>query len=151
MTHRARANFDNTYVKPTSSSSRCSRSIIRLSIGRPLTYNGGNWHDVESGLQQSDTSGNAFAIVPNPAVDDQVVSANARLDSWGSTNPVAWFGVVARYVDSRNFYYLSVRSNNLLQIRKAVNGVVTILKSVTFTVAPGDDPPTTLSKCAEMN
>jgi hypothetical protein len=138
VTHRARANFDNTYVKPTAQQTLVWQQYP-FHIGRPLTYNGGNWHDVESGLQQSDTSGNAFAIVPNPAVDDQVVRATARLDSWGSTNPVAWFGVVARYVDSRNFYYLSVRSNNLLQIRKAVNGVVTVLKSVTLTIQPGID------------
>ena len=138
VTHRSRANFDNTYVKPTSQQPLFWQQYP-FEIGRPLTYDGGNWHDTASGLQQSDTSGNAFAIVPNPAVDDQVVRATARLDSWGSTNPVPWFGVVARYVDSRNFYYLSIRGNNLLQIRKAVNGVVTVLKSVTLTIQPGVD------------
>jgi hypothetical protein len=138
VTHRGRANFDNTYVKPTSQQPLFSQHYP-FEIGRPLTYDGGNWHEAESGLQQSDTSGNAFAIVPSPAVDDQVVRASVRLDSWGSTNPVAWFGVVARYVDSRNFYYLSVRSSNSLQIRKAVNGVVTVLKAVTLTIQPGVD------------
>ncbi len=42
-----------------------------------------------------------------------------------------------RYVDSQNYYYLSVRSSNSLQIRKVVNGVVTVLKTVTLTIQPG--------------
>ena len=139
VTHRARANFDNTYVKPTAERSLFSQEYPWWVFGRPLTYNGGNWHDAESGLQQSDTSGSAFAIVPNPPIGDQTIKAVARLDSFGSTNPVSWFGLVARYVDPQNYYYLSVRSSNSLQIRKVVNGVVTVLKGVTLTIAPGDD------------
>jgi pectate lyase len=104
---------------------------------RPLTYVGGNWQRAGSGLQQSDTSGSAFAIAPNPEAGDQIIEASARLDSWGSTNPVSSFGLVARYVDSQNYYYLSVRSSNSLQIRKVVNGVVTVLKTVTLTIQPG--------------
>jgi hypothetical protein len=135
VTHRARANFDNTYVTPTSERGLFSREYPWNVPGRPLTYNGGNWHDAESGLQQSDTSGSAFAIVPNPAIGDQVIWASVHLDSFASTNPVSWFGIVARYTDPQNYYYLSVRSSNSLQIRKVVNGVVTVLKAVTFTVA----------------
>jgi hypothetical protein len=41
-------------------------------------------------------------------------------------------------VDSRNYYYLSVRSSNQVQIRKVVNGVTTVLASKSFTV-PGND------------
>jgi len=139
VTHRARANFDNTYVKPTSSVAQFSQEYPWYVFGRELTYIGGNWQQPEAGLQQSDTSGKAFAIVPNPPIGDQAVRAVARLDSFGSTNPVSWFGLVARYVDPQNYYYLSVRSSNTLQIRKVVNGVGTVLKSVPFTVAPGDD------------
>jgi hypothetical protein len=138
VTHRARANFDNTYVKPTAALELFSQHYP-FDIGRPLTYIGGNWHDAESGLQQSDTSGNAYAIVPNPAVADQAITATVRLDSFGSTSPDSWFGLVARYVDRRNYYFLSVRSSNSLQIRKVVNGVVTVLKAVTLTIQPGVD------------
>jgi len=139
VTHRARANFDNTYVKPTASLQLFSQEYPLYVFGRELTYIGGHWDQPGAGLQQSDTSGSAFAIVPNPPIGDQTISAVARLDSFGSTTPVSWFGLVARYTDPQNYYYLSVRSSNSLQIRKVVNGVVTVLKSVTFTVAPGDD------------
>jgi len=139
VTHRARANFDNTYVKPTAGLRLFSQEYPVYVFGRELTYIGGHWDQPEAGLQQSDTSGKAFAIVPNPPIGDQAIRAVARLDSFGSTNPVSWFGLVARYVDPQNYYYLSVRSSNTLQIRKVVNGVGTVLKSVPFTVAPGDD------------
>jgi hypothetical protein len=139
VTHRARANFDNTYVKPTHGHAVFWAEYPYNVFGRPLTYIGGNWQEPQAGLQQSDTSGSAFAIVPNPAIDDQTISASARLDSWGSTNPVSWFGIVARYVDPQNYYYLSVRSSNSLQIRKLVNGVLTVLKGVTLTIQPGEN------------
>jgi hypothetical protein len=131
VTHRARANFDNTYVKPTGG------ALLLWGI-QTLTYTGGNWQRVGVNLQQSDTNGNAFAIVPNPAIEDQVIRAAARLDAWGSTSPVSWLGLVARYADPQNYYYLSVRSSNSLQIRKVVNGAVTVLKSVTLTIQPGE-------------
>ena len=137
VTHRARANFDNTYVKPTAGLSLFSQEYPLYVFGRELTYIGGHWDQPNAGLQQSDTSGSAFAIIPNPAIHDQGIKAYATLDSFGSTNPVSWFGLVARYVDPQNYYYLSVRSSNSLQIRKVVNGVVTVLKGVTFTVRPG--------------
>jgi hypothetical protein len=139
VTHRARANFDNTYVEPTAGVALFSQEYPVYVFGRELTYIGGHWDQAEAGLQQSDTSGKAFAIVPNPPIGDQTIRAVARLDSFGSANPVSWFGLVARYVDPQNYYYLSVRSSNTLQIRKVVNGVGTVLKSVTFSVAPGDD------------
>jgi hypothetical protein len=139
VTHLVRADYDNVYVKPTSSTSLFSQEYPLWVFGRPLKYVGGNWQEVDAGLRQSDTSGNAFAIIPNPAIDNQTITADAVLNSFGSTNPVAWFGVVARYTDPQNYYYLSIRSSNSLQIRKVVNGVDTVLKAVTFTVAPGED------------
>ena len=129
VTHHASGDVDNVYVAPTAAKGLFYREWPLFDFGRPLTYGGGNWHEVGTGLQQSDTSGNAFAIVPGPAIDNQSVTTDAILGSFGSTNPVSWFGVVARYVDPRNYYYLSVRSSGQLQIRKVVNGAVTTAQS----------------------
>lgn len=137
VTHSAHGDVDNTYVAPTTSTSLFSQEYPLNVFGRPLTYAGGTWQEGNSGLQQSDTRGSAFAIVPGPAIDNQVVTTDAVLDSFGSTNPVAWFGVVARYVDPQNYYYLSVRSTGTLQIRKVVNGAVTMLKAVALNITPG--------------
>jgi hypothetical protein len=141
VTHRARADFDNLHVTPTAPALLLSREFPAWNYGRPLEYLGGNWRVGEGGsddwgLLQTDTAaGNAFAIAGTP-IDDQSIITDAMLKSFGSTNPVAWFGVVARYVDARNYYYLSIRSSNQLQIRKVVNGTVTVLKAVALSVSP---------------
>jgi len=137
-THRATADFDNSYVAPTTATKLVQREYPAFDYGRTLNYSGGSWRIVDAGLQQFDTTGNAYGIVPGPAIDNQTVTADITLARFGSTSPVAWFGLVARYVDSRNYYYLSARSSGQLQIRKVVNGVVTPLKGAGFTVAPGE-------------
>jgi hypothetical protein len=44
---------------------------------------------------------------------------------------------MARYTDASNYYYLSLRSSNELSLRKLVNGSITVLGTVPFTVTPG--------------
>ena len=44
----------------------------------------------------------------------------------------AWFGLLARYTDARNHYYVTARSSGQIQIRKMVNGVITVLASAPF-------------------
>ena len=70
--------------------------------------------------------------------DDQVVRVRARLDTFANPNGTQerWFGVMARYVDDRNYYYLTLRNSNTLSLRKLVNGAVTVLASTNFTVTP---------------
>ena len=58
------------------------------------------------------------------------------LDSYAASSG-AWFGLLARYVDEDNYYFLSMRSSNQLQIRKVVNGVTTVLRAVSYTAPPG--------------
>ena len=60
-----------------------------------------------------------------------------RLDAYGSSTAGAWFGLMARWVDARTHYYLTVRSTNRLEIRRQVNGSTTVLASVPFTATPG--------------
>ena len=39
-------------------------------------------------------------------------------------------------MDARNHYYVSVRSTGQIQIRKIVNGVITVLATCNFTAVP---------------
>ena len=77
-----------------------------------------------SGLQQRDASGDARAVIGTP-VPNQQLTARMRVDSFGTSQQGAWIGLMARYVDARNFYYVTIRSTGQIQIRKKVNGVVT--------------------------
>ena len=58
-------------------------------------------------------------------------------DAFAASRQGAWFGLLARYVDARNYYYVTVRSTGQVQIRKIVNGVITVLGTANFTAVPG--------------
>jgi hypothetical protein len=136
LTSGARADFDNLEAKSTGGFAVFGEDA-GIYVGRPYTIVGGHWTYAGgfSGYTQDDTSGQALAINGLP-MDDQSMAAYVDFHEFATTNPVAWYGVVARYVDPANFYYLSIRSSNQLQIRKMVNGVVTVLKAISFTPDP---------------
>ena len=140
LTSGARADLDNLEAAPTGGYFVFSEVPPFEQTGRAYTFAGGQWEANDfgetEGLRQSDTSGQALALQGLP-MDDQRIMVDVTLDTFATTNPVAWYGVVARYVDGNNFYYLSLRSSNQLQIRKMANGVVSVLKAVTFTSQPG--------------
>ena len=85
-------------------------------------------------MQQTSIAGDARAIVGTPT-DDQIVTTSVRATAFADSKD-RWFGIAARYVDDSNYYYLTVRNSNTLSLRKVVNGVVTVLGTVTFPVRP---------------
>ena len=101
----------------------------------------GDWNVIEvsdseesylDGLAQTDTSGNAVAIIGTP-VPNQDLYARMRVDAFAASQQGAWFGLLARYIDARNHYYVTVRSTGQVQIRKIVDGVITVLGTANFT------------------
>jgi hypothetical protein len=142
LTYRTRADFDNVYASPTAPVNLKYNDWVFYwyGFGRRFTELGGNWqitgqNDPE-GMSQTTTTGLALAYNGVP-IDDQVIRANIRLDSFAGSTSGAWFGLLARYADENNHYFLSVRSSNQLQIRKIVDGVTTVLKAASYTAAPG--------------
>jgi hypothetical protein len=89
-----------------------------------------------TGLWQRDSSGNAVAVIGVP-VPNQDIVARMRLTSYAASAQGAWFGLLARYVDANNHYYVTLRSTGQIQIRKMVNGVITVLATANFTAVPG--------------
>jgi hypothetical protein len=136
LTRGARADFDNLVVAPTGSYTTYDEAFTGMRSD--WVHVGGSWnYSSLGGFTQDDTSGQALAINGVP-MDDQQAQAAVTVNSFATTNPVAWAGVIARYVDANNFYYASLRSSNQLQIRKVVNGVTTVLQAVNYTVVPGE-------------
>lgn len=92
-----------------------------------------------------ETRGNAIVASVDHAVtlralDDSLkhgVAARMRVTAFSTANAGAWAGVVARYTSYANHYSLVLRSANWVQLRKKVNGVVTVLRGRPFTVTPG--------------
>ena len=144
-TFHARADFDDVHVAATPEAVILLEKDYLKDGGdntRPMTEVGGNWQvqQNESGdpvaLSQTDAGGDARSFTGTP-VENQEITSVARLDAYGSSQTGAWFGFLARYVDARNFYYVTVRGTNRIDIRKVVNGVITVLASANYTAPPG--------------
>ena len=59
-----------------------------------------------------------------------------RVDAFNAAG-TPWAGLMSRYVDSANYYYVTLRKSNELSLRKLTNGVITVLGTVPLTVTPG--------------
>ena len=89
-----------------------------------------------TGLSQLDASGNAIAVIGTP-VANQDINATMRVDAFAPSGTGAWVGLLARYVDAQNYYYVTMRATGQIQIKKFVNGVITVLGSSNFTPVLG--------------
>jgi hypothetical protein len=150
VTFQTRADFDNVHVAGT------EQEIFPLyskfyDNGYPITGPyftkiGGRWvvlkdpqdSTVSRGLAQQNPVGDALGYIGVP-VENQAVSAYMHLDAFNSSTTGGWFGLLARFQDSKNYYYAAVRSNNQIQIRKVVDGVISVLAGAPFTAKPGQN------------
>jgi hypothetical protein len=98
-----------------------------------------NWSVVASGgthvFRQTNTQGDARAIFDGFQGSNQSIQADLKVNALAGT-ATHWAGLMARYTDSRNFYYL-MHNANTLQIRKIVNGVFAPIASTPFTLQVG--------------
>jgi hypothetical protein len=87
-------------------------------------------------LRQASREGVARAAL-GPVTRDQVVEARMLVEDFalnGTTDK--WLGVMTRYGDEGNYYYLVLRSSNVVSLRKLVDGEIVELDSAEFTVTP---------------
>jgi hypothetical protein len=143
LTWGARAAFDNVVVTPNPLLPLFADAFSNTDTSR-WTKEFGTWVDppppVAEGepdpnvqlrqFAQTSTTGKGRAIA-GIATDDMVVQARARATS--ALTAGGWFGVMARHIDDRNFYYLRV-GDGRVSIRKFVNGSFLELAGVPFTV-----------------
>jgi len=132
-TYRATADFDNVIITPAPlmelGGGPYSADISMFDIVDGSWTAGGIFN-----LDQSSTSGNARVLHGQPT-DDQVVRVSARINSIGTqTSGSHWIGAMVRYTDPSNYYYVSLRTSNELSLRKVVNGVITELDRLPFTI-----------------
>jgi hypothetical protein len=86
-------------------------------------------------LNQSSTSGNARAYLLKSYFYDQVVQAKLRIGQFNGTN--RFVRVDARVRDAGNSYYVTLRNNNRVEIKKLINGVSQVLDFEDFPVTAG--------------
>lgn len=138
--YKTAADFDNVIVSQNPHLTLLDEHNNPYVIDYHWNYGPGIWSvDYSSGnprIKQQNASGDASAVTVVNA-NDQIVQTRATLNSFASGTGSRWFGVMARYVDAANYYYVTVRRENTISLRKMVNGTITILDTAPFTVTPG--------------
>ncbi|HUQ09726.1 MAG TPA: hypothetical protein VM146_05370, partial [Steroidobacteraceae bacterium] len=143
LAFRTAADFDNVIATPSSLTTVYSQQFESCCRDFPLIESGdGLWRNQLRGTNgvfaQASVQGVARAVV-GVAATDQVVEVLARPTTFESTGSSQdrWAGVMARYVDDSNYYYLVLRSSNTLSLRKLTNGAITELGTVNLPVILG--------------
>jgi hypothetical protein len=85
--------------------------------------------------RQTNITTGAASIYQAADWDRQSIQADVTPRSYAAPPGDRWFGLVARYIDANNYYYITVRNSNTIQLKKIVNGVVTTLGSASLAVA----------------
>lgn len=144
LTHRSSAEFDNAVASPTPATILYAHDFTTSGGPTELwTFTGaGLWRTVSSGsnfvFAQSSVAGATRAVVGVPT-GDQSVDVRARPTTFAGTGSgERWFGVMARYVDDANYYYLSLRSTNTVSLRKLTHGAITVLGTYSLPVTLGN-------------
>jgi len=132
--NRARADFDNVVVTPSPLTSVYVDDFA--TAVDPWSHSGsGQWGFSAGAFAQTSVAGEARAVIGG-RTEDQVVQARVRQIAWSSTGTAErWAGLLARYVDDANYYYLHLRSGGTVSLRKLVNGTITTLASAPLAVS----------------
>jgi hypothetical protein len=138
LAYQTRADFDNVVASPSPRTTIFTNPFIANQPTGAWSLNGtGQWTGGDV-FAQSSVAGDARAFIGTPA-GDQVISARVQPVAYAAPQGTQerWSGLLARYTDERNYYYLTLRNSNTISLRKQVNGVITALASASFASTPG--------------
>jgi hypothetical protein len=149
LSYRAAADYDNVIASPLLTQTIYAASTSQIGEPpllqpEPWMYSGtGQWSwRSEVGVanavfRQTSTAGDARAAVGPGYSDtsDQIVQTRVRPLTFGTTGD-PWVGVMARFSDTYNYLYMSLRRGNTLTLRKVQGGNIVQLGSAVLTVTP---------------
>lgn len=135
MMYKTAADYDNVLW-----SANPLRSLYQLDFEPDSTqqysFNSPGWRLASLGsgrvLEYPLTDGGAYAIAFAQPGPNSSTSVTARATAFNGTD--RWFGLAARYLDSQNYHYLTVRNSNTVMLRKLVNGAIRTLDTASFSV-----------------
>ena len=85
--------------------------------------------------RQTNTVGNAAALWQATIGSDQAIQADLTPRAFNGAD--RWFGLVTRYTDANNYYYVTARSGGGIQLKRMRGGTFTTLGSSALPVAIG--------------
>jgi hypothetical protein len=138
LAYQTRADFDNVVVSPSPRATIFTNQFVANQPSGAWSLNGTGQWTAGNVLAQNSVAGDARAFIGTPT-GDQVVRARVQPVAYAAPQGTQerWSGLLARYTDERNYYYLTLRSSNTISLRKQVNGVITPLASASFASTPG--------------
>jgi hypothetical protein len=95
----------------------------------------GTWDQVPDSHVFAQTSLGNGRVTTDVSAEDQIIQVRARATAYASGTGDKWFGIVARLQNDQQFYYVTVRNNNTVSLRKLVNGQIIVLDSAPLTVS----------------
>jgi hypothetical protein len=131
MMYKTRADYDNVIVSSNPHTTLVTYEFRGENESLSNWQTLGTWTEANGVYAQSDLASGARSI-GGIATDDQVVQARIRRTGAAGTNN--WFGLATRYRDAGNYYYLTVRNDNTIALRKLLNNAIVELDSAPFTV-----------------
>jgi pectate lyase len=102
------------------------------------TASGGSWSVGTDGsrvLAQTGTSSDARARAGLASWTNYTVTARAKATAFNGSN--RFIALLARAQSATSYYYVALRSNNTVELKKLVNGTATTLASASVTVTTG--------------
>lgn len=123
--YKAAADFDNFVVTP---------GPLTLLTSQDQHAIDGTWSLSPEGMSQTSLAGNARAV-SGVKTEDQAIQAVFRVEQFAASG-ASWAGLMVRYTDPGNYYYVTARKEGQLSLRKLTNGAITVLGTVPFTMAP---------------
>ncbi|HEU4653525.1 MAG TPA: hypothetical protein VFS47_06040 [Steroidobacteraceae bacterium] len=82
--------------------------------------------------RQSSLAGDAFSIFSGVDWQNESIEADIRPTGYSGTD--RWTGLIVRYIDADNFYYVTLRSSNVIALKRKINGTFTTIASQTLSV-----------------
>jgi hypothetical protein len=139
--YRAQAEYDNIVLTQNPHLTLLDQNFnYYRAFNERFTGAVGAWTDdvgpTKQILRQTSTTGDARAVTRIPA-GNQNVQARISPAAFATGTGSRWFGLMARYVDANNYYYVTLRSDNTVSLRKLVDGAIQVLDSAPLPVNLG--------------
>ncbi len=138
--YRTSAEYDNIVVTPNPQLTLLAEDFS-YNVEKAWTVVDGNWTQEWSApsnlysYRQRSATGDA-RVVTGVSTRDQIVEVNTRVLSFAA--PSGWIGMMGRYVDNRNYYYVTLRQDGTVSLRKLVNGAIHVLGTAPLSTVVGD-------------
>jgi hypothetical protein len=130
--YRTSADYDNVLISPSSFTTIYAQSFSG-SAGRWKNLGQGAWF-AENGVYRQASTVDGTRSLTGASTNDHVVQVRVRPTAFNGAD--RWVGLLARYENDSNYIYVTLRSSNVLSLRRLSFGQIEVLEEQPLTVTP---------------